>query len=194
MLYGVVLAGGASRRMGRDKALMQFNGRTLISHAAHLLEAAGCERVVVSRNKDGYIADKIDDVGPLGGVHAVISEIMNGVSQTRLNDEISKIYEAELLVLPVDMPQMTPQFLSRLIALGRQHQQACYVENRFLPFYLPVNTNTLTVLNAYLIDQGKRRVVGFLEQVNALVLSSLSCENEAQWLNVNSPSDWPTSQ
>ncbi len=192
MLYGVVLAGGASRRMGQDKALMQFNGCTLISHASHLLEAAGCESVIVSRNEEGYLRDKIEDAGPLGGVHAAVCEIVENPSCKP--SKKGKAKRHELLVLPVDMPRMTPQLLSQLVSLGRQNKRACFVENRFLPFYLPISSNTQKVLTDYLVNQGKRRVIGFLERVNALALSSSSAENEAQWLNVNTPNDWPTNK
>lgn len=194
MLYGVVLAGGASRRMGQDKALMQFQGRTLITHASHLLEAAGCKSVLVSRNEAGHVIDKIENAGPLGGVHGAVCEILkNAPCKTMKNGE-EEVLKRELLVLPVDMPKMTSQLLNQLVSLGRQNERACFVENRFLPFYLPISSNTQEALNDYLVNQGKRRVIGFLEHVNALALSSSSVENEAQWLNVNTPNDWPTNK
>ncbi|QDG38254.1 molybdenum cofactor guanylyltransferase [Alteromonas mediterranea] len=194
MLFGVVLAGGASRRMGQDKALMQFNGRTLITHASQLLASAGCQHVLVSRNQDGYINDKIKDVGPLGGVHSAVCEVFNDGAFTQLkNASSSETKESALLVLPVDMPQMTPAFLKQLVALGRKNRRACYVENRFLPFYLPVDGNTIASLNNYLVTQNKRKVVGFLGQVNAVEISLSPDEDDAPWLNVNTPGDWPLS-
>ena len=190
-LIGLVLAGGQSRRMGQDKALMLYNGRTLIDHASSLLRAAGCSEVFVSRNAPGFLNDQIEDAGPLSGVHAALDKLGNSDSEKH----------TELLVLPVDMPQMTPELLKRLVLVGREGPQACYVENRFLPFYLPFSQNTKAILTHYLVDQSKRRVVGFLEEVNAVCLKShafetnrldnASHDDEAQWLNVNTPGDWP---
>lgn len=50
---GVVLAGGASRRMGRDKALLEWEGGSLISRACEAL-AAVCTQVAVADRGRGY--------------------------------------------------------------------------------------------------------------------------------------------
>lgn len=86
MLSGVVLAGGASRRMGTDKALLRLPpahgagegaAPRLVDHAAAVL-AACCDDVVVAagdgRRIDGLavpqIGDAVAGAGPLGGVLA----------------------------------------------------------------------------------------------------------------------------
>ena len=202
-LIGLVLAGGQSRRMGKDKALMRYQGRTLIDNASLLLQSASCDKVLISRNAPGFLNDKIEDAGPLGGVHAVLDALSQSDNHT------DNPYE--LLVLPVDMPQMTPELLRILVSRGREAEKACYVENRFLPFFLPVAQNTQALLANYLVEQSKRRVVGFLEILNAVSLkegdlkktarkeesdnkkrlAKMSNEDDVEWLNVNTPGDWP---
>jgi len=202
-LIGLVLAGGQSRRMGQDKALMRYQGRTLIDNASLLLQSASCDKVLISRNAPGFLNDKIEDAGPLGGVHAVLDALSQSDNHT------DNPYE--LLVLPVDMPQMTPELLRILVSRGREAEKACYVENRFLPFFLPVAQNTQALLANYLVEQSKRRVVGFLEILNAVSLkegdlkktarkeesdnkkrlAKMSNEDDVEWLNVNTPGDWP---
>lgn len=44
-LTGVILAGGASTRMGRDKAFVEIAGRPMILRVADALSAAGCDTV-----------------------------------------------------------------------------------------------------------------------------------------------------
>jgi len=73
---GYVLAGGESRRFGRDKARAVVDGKPLLLHAADLItEALGRAPVVVARRAGEYedlglvtIADETAGRGPLGGL------------------------------------------------------------------------------------------------------------------------------
>lgn len=61
---GAVLAGGASRRMGRDKAAIRIGGRTMAERVHDALVTAGAEPVVLI---DPSI-DRHPGQGPVGGV------------------------------------------------------------------------------------------------------------------------------
>lgn len=73
---GVVLTGGASRRMGRDKALIEVGGETLAGRMAAALAAAGLAPVTcvggdltaLGRRALVAVADDHPGEGPLGGV------------------------------------------------------------------------------------------------------------------------------
>ena len=173
MLNGLVLAGGQSRRMGQDKALMHYKGHTLLDHAVSLLESAGCSKVLISRNAPGFMFDIVTDAGPLAGVHAALSLLDNN---------------NELLILPVDMPLMSPHLLNKLCDMGRATGKACYVKGRMLPFYLPVNEHIKARLTQYLCVEQERKVVRFLDAIEALAITD---HEDALWLNVNTPGDWP---
>lgn len=174
MLNGLVLSGGQSRRMGQDKAMMRYKGETLLEHAAKLLTKAGCQQVLISRNAAGYLQDVIPDGGPLAGVHAALETLNSG---------------DDLLVLPVDMPQMSPAYLQALWKFGQQHQKPCYVASRMLPFYLPVNDMVKATLTSQLIERQERKVIRFLDAVGAITFAE--GDDTQQWLNLNSPEDWP---
>lgn len=75
-LSGVVLAGGKSSRMGRDKAFITVRGRTLLQRQVDKLRAAGIEDIMISDRESEklgrYVPDIYPDFGPLGGLHACL--------------------------------------------------------------------------------------------------------------------------
>jgi molybdopterin-guanine dinucleotide biosynthesis protein A len=78
-LYGLVLAGGRSTRMQRDKAALAYHGRTQLEWAMELI-APFVERAFVSvrpdqtqdpvRAKFAQIVDAQDNLGPIAGIMA----------------------------------------------------------------------------------------------------------------------------
>ena len=73
---GAVLCGGRSRRMGRDKALVEVDGRPMAVRVAEALAAAGAADVVAVGGDAGRlrahglttVPDRWPGAGPLGGI------------------------------------------------------------------------------------------------------------------------------
>lgn len=88
-LNGIILAGGLSSRMGRDKGLLLLDGKTMVEHAYEKL-APVCKRVILVTNKpENYqiianrlgmtvITDIIKQMGPMSGIHAGLTESDTG--------------------------------------------------------------------------------------------------------------------
>ncbi len=82
-IYGLVLAGGESRRMGRDKALLSHNGQSQLAWMAALLGLV-TERVFVSarstqqhdaeRSRFELIVDHYENIGPMAGILSALEE------------------------------------------------------------------------------------------------------------------------
>lgn len=82
-IYGLVLAGGRSRRMGRDKALLMRDGKSQLSHMVSLLDTV-VDRVFVSARSDqakdaersrfDLIVDRYEDIGPIAGILSALQE------------------------------------------------------------------------------------------------------------------------
>lgn len=100
-----VLAGGKSSRMGTDKALLEFDGQTLLARALNLASALAPDpRIVGEGEKYFRFGRVVEDIypgrGPLGGIHAALAG-----TATELN-----------LMLAVDLPFMQLEFLRYLVA------------------------------------------------------------------------------
>jgi molybdopterin-guanine dinucleotide biosynthesis protein A len=105
----VVLAGGRSTRMGRDKALLPLpDGRTLLARQLDVLRTAGAAEVLVSARPEQHlplegarlIPDCEPDRGPLGGIASALAAATHD----------------HLLVLAIDLPRMSAEFLAGLVA------------------------------------------------------------------------------
>jgi molybdopterin-guanine dinucleotide biosynthesis protein A len=112
-IYGLVLVGGESRRMGSDKALLSYDGKaTQLERTASLLQSV-CPKVFVSQREQQpfptpagteAIFDSVDEArGPLRGI----------LSAMRIHPD------AHWLVLACDLPNLTTATLEKLIAAFR---------------------------------------------------------------------------
>jgi molybdenum cofactor guanylyltransferase len=108
-LTAFILAGGNSTRMGKDKAFLMLDGRSLLARALDVCRTITSEvRIVGDRKKFAPFAPVVEDVfpgcGPLAGIHAALQ-----ASQTDLN-----------VVLAVDLPFVSPALLHFLVAQARE--------------------------------------------------------------------------
>lgn len=165
-LLGVVLAGGRSRRMGRDKALLAFGGGTLLQHQVRLLEPL-CVRVVVSGAYAGFdcIADARPDAGPLAGLLAA-----------------GAIWRGAVLALPVDMPLMSAEALAELA----QAAQAAYFDGHPLPAFFP-DAAALAAAADALLAGDDRSVRALHRQLRS---RALPVREPTAFSNTNTPMDW----
>lgn len=107
-IYGLVLAGGESRRMGHDKALLVRDGHSQLAHIAALLDRI-TDRVYVSSRKEQQddpersrfenIVDRYEGIGPIAGILSAMDTHPN----------------ADWLVVACDLPNIDERTLSYLI-------------------------------------------------------------------------------
>jgi molybdenum cofactor guanylyltransferase len=104
-IAGLLLTGGASRRMGTDKALIEVDGQRLVDRAAAVLRAVADPVVEVGPGWSGLPAVREDPPG--SGPLAALS---TGAAAVRAAG-----HDGSLLVLAVDMPRVGVDLL-RLLA------------------------------------------------------------------------------
>jgi molybdenum cofactor guanylyltransferase len=106
-LSAVILAGGESRRMGQDKAWLQVGGQSLLARVLSTVRDSGIEEILISgRPGTDYstlgcpvLFDREIGCGPLSGIERALQAVRAPL----------------LLVLAVDLPNMTAAFLCKLI-------------------------------------------------------------------------------
>ena len=113
-LDGIVLAAGASTRMGEPKALLEVDGTTFLERAVHLLREAGCRYVIAVVSDDDWI-ERLADVS---GAAVVINEAEGTEQIDSLRLGIANLPEDSdgVMVLPVDFPRIAPETAARLAA------------------------------------------------------------------------------
>lgn len=114
-VYGLVLAGGESRRMGSDKALLLRGGKSQLAHVVALLEPL-VQRVFVStrpgqqsepeRSRFDQIVDRYEGIGPVAGILSAMDEFP----------------DADWLVVACDLPNVDDTTLRYLFDQALQAQ------------------------------------------------------------------------
>src|SRR5215469_1139468 len=112
----VILAGGKSSRMNRDKAFLNIDGRTLLARQIELVRLAGATKIFISgrsgKDYSGFncpvLEDKFPDAGPLAGIERALEATT----------------EPMLLVVAVDLPNLTRDLLGTLARHCRENAGA----------------------------------------------------------------------
>ncbi|GIW21400.1 MAG: molybdenum cofactor guanylyltransferase [Candidatus Sericytochromatia bacterium] len=116
-LYGLVLAGGKSTRMGRDKAELEYYGKKQVEYTCDLLYNY-CNKVFISTRDKVYssryesIFDTFLNIGPIGGILS---------AQTLINN-------TAFFVIACDMPYINSETIEKLI-MNRDYFKfsTCYI-------------------------------------------------------------------
>jgi molybdenum cofactor cytidylyltransferase len=115
MIAGLILAAGESRRMGRDKALLTYHGRSFLENIIHNLGAAGVEKATVVL---GHHAEIIQRAVNLATVKVVVNhDYQRGQTsslQLGLAAAVADSPEAVVLCL-VDHPAISTAVMASLI-------------------------------------------------------------------------------
>jgi molybdenum cofactor cytidylyltransferase len=116
MIAGLILAAGESSRMGTDKPLLTYRGRTFLETIVLCLRAAGLDRVAVVL---GHHAKEIQHSIKLEGVEVVINRDYQRGQTTSLQAGLRALEAPELegvVLCLVDHPAVSARVVEQLIA------------------------------------------------------------------------------
>lgn len=172
---GVVLAGGASRRMGRDKALLEFGGETLVARAARAL-ANVADPVVIADRGRGLVPGfpSVPDgagAGPAAGILGAAAALPG----------------RSLLALACDLPWIEPGLLALLVAEAGDGWIVPLSSRGLEPLCALYGPAALAAL-AERVARGEFDLSG-LSTVPGLSVRELRVEEEGAFRNLNTPDD-----
>jgi molybdopterin-guanine dinucleotide biosynthesis protein A len=195
---GIVLAGGLSKRLGTDKALLPFGGRTLLEVVVGRLREATEDIVIAcgAGQRPGWptdvearlVLDRVRGRGPLAGLEAGLRAAAHNAAA----------------VVACDMPFLNPALLRYMVDLLEHNDAVAPVVNgRLHALHAVYTKRCLGAIDELLARGGSMQ--GLLETVRTVIVAEdavlaidpagLSC------FNLNSPADlekarslWPHMQ
>ena len=178
-LTGIVLAGGQSTRMGRDKAFIERDSRYLYLLAAEQLSLF-CDEVFISLNQDQsethvlewpIITDTYVCQGPMGGLMSALESL-----------------RPPFLIMATDLLHVQQEHIARLLQVHRQHQGFVSYYNTESQYFEPMlsvwDEAVMEEARLY-FEQGGRSFQKFLK--NSKLVSTLPCDDCRFLHNANTP-------
>ena len=180
-ITGVVLAGGASSRMGRDKALLEIGGKPFLGHIVDALREIFTGTIIISDHGELYsfldlpiYPDVIKRYGPLGGLHSAF-----------VHTTTDRIF-----IVSCDVPLITSRMVRDIVeAPGNGDAVIMSSGRQIQPLFGVYSRSCLPLLECHL-SRGQHSVTRFLQDIPNLRLVSLSPVNNAgqdELLNINTP-------
>lgn len=190
----MLLAGGYSRRMGQDKAWLEWQGSPLWQHQLSTLARLPAQRRLISCRDSQKLQDAPlfpdwewlfdpagDEQGPMGAVARSL-----------------RLVNLPMVVLAVDMPFMTAEFLQRELIAGSTAGRGRFfrTEQGIEPMAALYVTEMLPVIEGRLArgELGLQRMIEEAVTLNLAGLRALNEEERAFFANLNTPGEWEQSR
>ncbi|MGH8164761.1 MAG: molybdenum cofactor guanylyltransferase [Rhodanobacteraceae bacterium] len=175
----VLLAGGKSTRMGRDKALLEIDGEPLWRRQLATLRRLAPEQLMISgpaRDGAEAVADEIENAGPLAGITAALH----------------KCTAPLLVVLAVDLSRMTADFLQSLLTFCRDGKGVVPRGSEFFEPLAAIYPLRCVALAEAALSRGDFAMQDFVRAAvnqKLLVPRPISAPEIALFANLNTPAD-----
>ncbi len=186
-ISGVVLAGGQSRRMGKDKRNLEWGGTKFLDKVCLTLGELFDEIILVTAIEDypcGHlpvrlVTDAIPHTGSLGGMFTGIKEASH----------------SSVFVVACDMPFLNPLVISRLCALPENDVVMAKLSRGYQPLHARYSKRCSLIMEK-MIQDGNLRIHSLIQEPSLsvqVVEESLFDDIDPygfSFLNINTPSDY----
>jgi molybdopterin-guanine dinucleotide biosynthesis protein A len=183
---GFILLGGASSRMGTDKARLDLDGKQFVERIAYALSHVA-ERISIVGAKDSannWHLPNVPDVyakwGALGGLHAALASCKSEWAA----------------IVACDLPFVSGELFVRLASLRENFDSVVPIQDdgHLQPLCALYRRVPCLPVAKELIESGERRPRGLVEHINTRLVaaSELSMLSDAQlfFMNINTAEDY----
>ena len=189
-ITGIILAGGKSKRMGENKALMSFNGKTVIEHVVSTVSSLFKRVIIITNTPSDYsnlglemFSDFYENKGPLAGIHSGLAS-----SMTEKN-----------FIISCDMPLVTTEIINYICSYKTikpitilkadgylQHLCGMYCR-KILPY-----AGEMLMNSSYSPNQKGCNIHDLIDEVGSEVIDASKIPGyfEGMFLNLNCPEDY----
>jgi len=177
-----ILAGGASRRMGTNKALLKVEGDPLITRVYQTLAGLFHEVFIVTNTPEEYaflpcrkVPDLIPDCGAIAGLH---SAIVHSSSE-------------RTFVTACDMPTLDPKFIARLCAIDTSAEAIVPLNRDKLrePLHAIYAKGAVPSIES-IIEAGDKSILIVLDRLNTRLVGQDEIGGTESFQNINTPEEY----
>jgi len=184
-MTGIILAGGESRRMGTDKALLDINGRPLIELILEVFAGLFKKTIIVTNTPDRYrmygvelTSDVLDVRGPLTGIYS-------GLLRSR--DEYN-------FVAACDMPFLNPRLIAYMGEVAAGYDAVVPQFSGFLePLHAVYRRGILPAIETQIRKQD-RRIRGIFDHIQVRYVTEEEIDRfdpqKRSFRNLNTPKEY----
>jgi len=181
-ITGIILAGGNSTRMGKDKGLLDLHGKPLIQHVINIINPLVSSTIIIANNSEynqfGYsvYVDKVKNSGPLAG-------IVTGLSHSTTNKNI---------VIGCDLPFISNQLLIYLIDRSEEHNITIPSHNNITQHLVGIYTKDCTSIFEVELENRRFKLADAIKLTSLNIVEideSLPFYNEKLFHNINTPQE-----
>jgi molybdopterin-guanine dinucleotide biosynthesis protein A len=202
-IMGVILVGGKSSRMGTNKALICVDGDSFLGRTLATLKQLHFDVITLigKRSLDEplipdvmHLSDLYEGLGPASGIHAALhfAAERNATCENKIDG---------VLIVPIDMPNLTPTLLSLLAQQGQQAGTPAFYESNgekfHFPLYMPVDMHFIARLEGLLVNaskdkaekRNKHKGLSLKNILSSHTIKSIPTNDQQAFVNINTLED-----
>ena len=177
-ISGIILSGGKSKRMGKNKCLLKINNISFIDIQIQKINNL-CSEIFISTseqnpyNYKNLIIDEFYNAGPISGIYSALRKIKNNYA----------------LFLPCDMPLISNEILNSIIKNIKNFDAVVPVCNDKIFPVSAVYSKKCSIVLKNQIDDNDYKLLNFLNKINVKYLK-FDNKFKEQFKNINTIKDY----